>query len=349
MYNSKFKRDFYSSKTMTFRMNAPTDGGYYGKIPVCVKYFGPAEAINGSTVYVEAFATPDFTGDPLARCKATDKAKVTQYGVVHEANVDLLGLTKGTYYIRAYLDSTGYGTRYAHDDWESWGYLCGRERDLKSPFKPLQVRLTDATDKAELVTVYIEDADTNGNKLPDSYEMAKYGTLDRGAADLNGSTYGGVALNSTLTSNLASKAGPGATGGLVTELPRVLSSPAYAAMALAVAPEEMVVEEGMIVAEPGVEDGSLVITSFRLENGEVVMDVAAETKLETGVGASFYELKVRAGATVTAKIFRADPADGEWTLAAEQQIVISGEGTSLRTPVSGLSVTGELYRVEIVK
>ena len=346
MYNAKFRDDVYSDP-LTFRMNAPTDGGFYGEIPVCVKYYGPATA---RAVYVEAFEKPDFSGSPVARATTSLNEAITKYGDAHEANVTLQGLTKGQYYIRAFLDHSA-GTTAKLDDWESRGYLCGRERDLKTPFKPIPVILTDAAARAELATVYIEDADVNGNKIPDAWEMSKYGSLDTGASHVDRSTAGGAALNSELSAKLVMSSSDGATGGLVPTLPvstGFLSQTDVMMLAMGIDTDPVIVD-GAIVVEPEVK--SLVITSIRLDavTGEIVLGVAGETSGDLGAAGSIYNIEVKSGAPVTAKVYRTDTLAGEWKLVAEKEIVIGGSGTELRTAVEGIDTTSGFYRVEIVK
>ena len=147
----------------------------YGSIAVAVKYMGPgAVSTNGMrhVVRVEAYDSPDFSGMPVAAgyvmntntMAATDKIAL---------NALVKGLPKGgEYYVLAYLDSNGDGVRQA---WESWGYGCyvgdPDRRDVYTP-RAYGVAMDAAGD---LVTptcvVYLEDADTNGNKLPDSLEV----------------------------------------------------------------------------------------------------------------------------------------------------------------------------------
>ena len=72
-------------------------------------------------------------------------------------------LLKGTYYIRAYIDSNG---NFKKDDWESWG--CDRT--------PITLDPSDTALK--VASVYIEDADTDQDWLPDAWEFVKHGNLD---------------------------------------------------------------------------------------------------------------------------------------------------------------------------
>ena len=163
---------------------------------MAVRYAGPvsvlADCENVSsptgTVRVQAFATADFSGDPLAQGFVADKASLIDTLDV-TANARLVGLPFGTFFIRAYIDSNG---NFKKDDWESWGYA--------------KEAVTIAAGRtAPLSAVWIEDADTDTDWLPDAWEYKKYGNLDRENAyiDQNGRI---VLKTATYNSVVAGKA-----------------------------------------------------------------------------------------------------------------------------------------------
>ena len=147
------------------------DDHNYSAIGVAVKYAGPEEVLNNCAalssvngkVRVQAFTTADFSGEPVVQTLITSKTALTDTGSVTN-NCTLYGLpVRGTYYIRAYIDSNG---NFRKDDWESWG--CDRT--------PITLDPSDTALK--VASVYIEDADTDQDWLPDAWEFVKHGNLD---------------------------------------------------------------------------------------------------------------------------------------------------------------------------
>jgi hypothetical protein len=120
---------------------------------------------------VQAFATADFSGEPLAQGFVTNLTSITNTHVV-TANARLAGLPLGTCFIRAYIDSNG---NFEKDDWESWGYA-------KEPVAIAAGRMTSVP------AVWIEDADTDTDWLPDAWEYVRNGSLatDNATVDKNG-------------------------------------------------------------------------------------------------------------------------------------------------------------------
>ena len=122
-YNAKFKDDSNGSETRMFRMNVTDlDQSSYGfDVKVC--YAGAAQRLM-KRVRVQAFESPDFTGDPVAQSFVTNVA-ASALAASNGVPTHLSGLKAGTYFLRAYID-TDYD--WALDDWESWGYLSERDR-----------------------------------------------------------------------------------------------------------------------------------------------------------------------------------------------------------------------------
>ena len=171
MYNAKYTNDDWSAKgTFTMMANAQqemNDRGY-SSIEVAVKYAGPSTVLSkykehlstNGVLRVQAFASPDFTGDPMAEAIATNEVEDIS---INTPNVRLVGLpANGTYYVRAYIDMNGNGEL---DEWEPWGY----ERN--------SVVLSASQVTSPVVGVWIEDADTDGDWLPDAWEYAQAGWI----------------------------------------------------------------------------------------------------------------------------------------------------------------------------
>ena len=153
----------------------------YGNIAVAVKYMGPGNvAVSGQQdiIRVEAYELPDFSGMPVAAAYVLNKDTLPSVDKI-AMNALLRGLAKGReYYVLAYLDSNGDGVRQA---WESWGYGCyvgdPERRDVYTP-RAYGVALTPADDlTTPTCVIYLEDCDTNNNKLPDSIELDKNGNF----------------------------------------------------------------------------------------------------------------------------------------------------------------------------
>ncbi len=147
----------------------------YGTIAVAVKYMGPGSVkVSGKTgiIRVEAYEQPDFSGMPVAASYVLNKDTLASIDKI-AMNALLRGLPKGNaYYVLAYLDSNGDGKRQA---WESWGYGCyvgdPERRDVYTP-RAYGVALTPADDlNTPTCVIYLEDCDTNNNKLPDVLEL----------------------------------------------------------------------------------------------------------------------------------------------------------------------------------
>ena len=126
-----------------------------------MKYTGPADVIAdcddlttvAGKVRLQAFTTADFSGAPASSAFVTNKTVIANAATA-AADARLIGLPAGTYYVRAFVDSNG---NFERDAWESWGQAAG----------PVVV---GAGHPAPLVSVYIEDADTNQNWVPDAIE-----------------------------------------------------------------------------------------------------------------------------------------------------------------------------------
>ena len=233
MYNSKFQDPLWSTNTVYFRMNALTNSTVYGSIKVAAKYFGPDDVLDNGTVRLEAFTSPDFSGDPVSRAYVTDKSTVSATNTEHVLNATLVGLPKGTYYVRGYIDMSGYGSDYAKDAWESWGYACPRSGTSADMFMPSAIVVSDQVGESDLVDVYIEDVDTNGNNLPDAWEVVQNGgTLDNGTERIDDTLDTGIIINKDITDNLQDLEGTSTVAGLASYIFSVVKNSGVAALAL---------------------------------------------------------------------------------------------------------------------
>jgi len=150
------------------RINPEIPTGY-GKAGAVVRYFGPFddESVLLSNVVVEAYASADFRGQPVAQTRLADIADLTNRADIATPNALLGGIAPGTVYVMAYIDQNNNGRR---DRWESWGYanFVGTERD--DIYTPKGVEVVDSLVRFDSVEVYIEDCDVNRNEMPDCLE-----------------------------------------------------------------------------------------------------------------------------------------------------------------------------------
>ncbi|MBO5774874.1 MAG: hypothetical protein J6R63_02500, partial [Kiritimatiellae bacterium] len=144
------------------------------------KYAGPTNVLKNcdsvattseGIVRVQAFTTADFSGEYASAAFVTNMGNIADASI-NVANGKISGLPAGTYYVRAYIDSNG---NFKKDNWESWG----------AAKEPVTVGAGIAV---PLAGVYIEDADTDGDWVPDAHEFVENGslTLNDGDAEISG-------------------------------------------------------------------------------------------------------------------------------------------------------------------
>ena len=348
--NAKFKNPKWSDAGI-FRMEPNTVGADCGRIDVCVKYFGPtAEVLDAGRVVVEAFESPDFTGAPAARAVVEDTSAVSAVETEHVKQVSLLGLRKGAYYVRAYIDSSNYGQQNVRDTWESWGYDTDRSGTTEGLFAPRVVTIDDAMNKGDLVVVYIEDADTNGNRLPDAWEMyVNGGDLSNGSADIDATLDCGLAVKASITDNLPDKQIEGAYNGMVAHYVGALKSRGMVALALGVPPDVVNVNSaGQIVVDNKVE--SVEVESISFEGGSLSIKVSGTVGTASdGVSSDVYSVTVvsEATKTVVCDVYRRDTlsADDDWTLVTSSQVTVGADAAEI--PVPGAVGESGFYKVVI--
>lgn len=299
VYNSKYQSDEWSDDSNTrFRMNVygtneVNNAGKYS-FSGCVKYFGPCTNL-AAIVRAEAFSTPDFSGVPMARATITDLASVTNEA--HEVNVTFTGLDAGTYYLRAYIDSDGDGTR---SPWESWGYACGRGDIVTGAiFAPTAINVGLGQSPCEVA--YVEDTDIDQDCLPDVYEYETAGDNKDGFLMFKGPSTnandGYIGVNPELASDIERNSG-NATAYM------------FSAGATSVPSDLVALTLGLETAENTVEESTLGITAISLANGSVNITVGAKAN-EPDLG-QWYVKDSTVTATIVIKY--ADSLDGVWNV-----------------------------------
>lgn len=344
VYNSKFQSDSWSDAS-AFRMNVygTDEVNVAGKfsISAAVKYYGPG-AVNvletkaNGTLRVEAYTSPDFTGEPAGRTFVTDLSSVTNAGGT--VNATIVGLDAGTYYIRAYIDSDG---DFEKDAWESWGYYCARAGEDKTSviFTPLPVAVGDGL-KPGAVSVYVEDTDIDQDCLPDVYEYDAAGTdktdflKKKGASENEHNGY--ISVNPDLESAISDLI----NGGLPITL---FSAPSRMSRSLAA------LIAAVDTVEPSIKDSTLTVTSLDLVDGAVSITLSAEAE-DPLAGNTLFASDGKVKATLVVKY--ADSLGGEWNEVREPvefSIVDDMVETVFTKALSdlGLDATKGYFKVEI--
>ena len=319
VYNAKFKTDTLYAMEMndatgkkvfsaaeTFRMNVTDLDASSSALAVRVCYAGPATKLAGR-VRAEAFASPDFSGDPVAAITLDDASALSPSGTV--ANARMIGLPAGKYFVRAYVDTNQNGV---HDDWESWGYL--NERDLASKpgiFNPVALESSVNPSVANVRKLLIEDCDTDGDWFPDVWEAEQNGDqFDRtkiapvtGDAEL-------IGVNTNLDAKLAK------TMQGVNAMMSALKSANGVSLMTGVARADVESTANGFVVKSEVKSETLTIVGLSVDtaNGRVLLKVGAETTANVDpTVASFLSITVRKGAEVTVKVEHAETPAGPWT------------------------------------
>ena len=308
MYNAKFKPtddlvDAWSNIaefSVAVDTEGETDDGNCGSVDVSVKYAGPELVLENcedvsspeGMVRIQAFTSADFSGDPVAQGFVTDKAALTNF-VDEAANGRLIGLPYGTYYVRAYIDSNG---NFKKDADESWG-------GAKTP-----VTVT-MNQRAPVARVYVEDVDTDGDWLPDAWELAKYGDLDTKNAYVTPET------------GPIRKLLPGGVVALASVLPNPqtkFASVNGVALMAGVDPENVAPTAGGFEIKSEVDPETLTIVGLNVDaaNKRVILKVGAETTANVDAAvANLFNVTVKKGAEVKIRVERADSPAGPWSVA----------------------------------
>ena len=349
VYNSKFRTDVFSNRSATgFRMNTnstkPVADNGYTSIAVKVGYFGPEQVLakagtaNSAVgkVRVQAFKTPDFTGDPAAETIVTDVASLS--AAERTVNALIPGLPKGEWYIRAFIDTTGDCKR---DVWESWGYACNREGMVHgySAFSPVPVVIDEDTVDVPVCDVYIEDCDTDGDWFPDAYEMATKNSLTTlgpvtstdGLVNVNANL--ATSISHELSASLCTLAGPDLD---------TLQDPEMAALILGVNPGSSSARVAVAKAlnAQTIEPDGVEITNISVADG--VVNVTSDVDVTVNAGGlsgarAIYTGEV-SGEVVYKVWYKKNLTDANWTLLSTQTKKISESGEV----VSEIQITGTI-------
>ena len=269
------------------------------------------------------------------------RTSVSKTDAEHAANCTLIGLPKGTYYVRAWLDlnKSAYGTRYVREDYEAWGYACGREKAPAQPYAALPITIDDVNAGMKPVDVYIEDVDTNGNVQPDTWEIVRNGgRLNNGATGVN-ATLAGTFASATALANLPSKAGTTADA-IRAYIDQSFASPEVAALVMGLAPQQVTLTAtGSVVVESKV--ASVEISGVALDAaGNLTVKVDGRLAAAAD-GKGIYQVVTEPTKTVTCSVYAKQTLDqADWTLVAQEKITVGGGAATIAVPGAANAASG---------
>ena len=370
MYNAKFRSDVYSTESATFYLNVQTNGYLYGTANVAVRYFGPEESFDGKVVRVQAFTSPDFTGIPVAAGYVKGKSvTLAAVGAKPQANCSIIGLplsapgatttgvAHGTYYLRAFIDSNKNGVC---DDWESSGYLCVRDgsalnnvlasnggTSTENILNPTPITIGPDVGYGDLAVIYIEDADTDEDGLPDSWEYAKYGSLTKKGIELISETPAGEMLvNKRLSGALELRENARIpTAGLSSTLRSNLSNAGTLALAMGVSADgyDSFGEAISGSVSPKLAEDGVTITSLEFVDGKV--SITVEVVTEAGKESPLVETP--SGIPVKATVlWKQSLADLEWQKLGSKEFMTGSEAEEIAVG-DAMEGTSGFFRVEV--
>ena len=352
-YNAKFKQDSFVAGG-DFYLGVQTNGYDTGTARVSVRYYGPSVVTNKFVTRVYAYESPDFTGTPVAGGLVTAE---DDDGV----NCRLIGIPKGSYYLQAFVDMNNNGVC---DKWESMGYLCTRDGTTADYLDPVAVTFDTKVGTSDLAVIYMEDADTDRDNLPDAWEYAMATATQRangtfldakGVSTLTTLDGAEIPVNKTLTGDLLDEINKTAViaSGLAGDVKSALSSSAsFASLVMGVTEARSVTYDaatGVLSVNPTVEDGTFAITGVALDaaEGVVRLTLAGDVVAAEDVTSSIYTVKV--GSTLTVKVYRSETLAESPTLVATKTVVVKGDtldGSVITVPFD-VSATSGFYRVEV--
>ena len=335
-YNAKYTGDLWTSGG-DFYTDVPSGGLDYGTARVAVRYYGPSSVAAGR-VRVQAFTTPDFSGDPVAEGYVNPgDDSLSSTAEIKAANATILGLKSGTYYIRAFIDTDGNG-RLSTDTtvtdgcvWESWGCFCTRNSRTGTIFTPKSVTVGPGSGVGDIIPVFIEDCDVDNDCLPDAWEWINgnhsLATMSSRSIDKNA---GGFAMNSTLAGELeeSEETGPGLA---VSFAMRSLSTSRVAALLLGVDATGSDDAVGRALNSAGsdatAEPVSVSITAIELDRDSGTVKITTDSKgMMKGSDVIVSEIyTIPSGAeslTLTCKVLHCDVLGGPWTEIESKEVKI---------------------------
>lgn len=351
--NARFRENW--SVQGHFRMNVPEPSQECGKARVAVRYYGPSNVANGSVIRVEAFTTPDFSGEPVSRGYVTNKSDIASTAKITAANATLPGLKTGSYYIRAYIDTLSNGM---HEGWESWGCYCTRDVTTGTIYTPKSVTVGPVVGGSDIIPVYIDDCDTDQDCLPDAWEWAENGNLTAyGSAQIDQTATGGFALKTSLAQNLRSGGSP--SGGLAVMVSNALMSPRIAAQIVGVdatgTDDQVSSALANASADAEATPVAVAITAITLDRTAGTVSISADTEgaAAGSVASDIYTIPGGSDTLeLTCKVMHRDSLDsGDWTVIKTEKVAIEKKSRTYTFNLgsSSIDLSSGFFKVSLEK
>lgn len=144
-----------TSSTASFTVNITDNAQGAYVISGNLHYHGVGSVAN---VYIQAYDSRGFSGKPAAQIRVNGTGAYM-----------LAGLPAGSYSVVAFIDSNGNGMR---DAWETWGMI--RNVQFGTIYEPARLAVPGSQYDHD---IWLYDADTNNNDVPDIWEFNSYGAL----------------------------------------------------------------------------------------------------------------------------------------------------------------------------
>ena len=338
-YNAKFRDDAWIEGG-TFLANVLTNSTDYATARVAVRYYGPSDVASSGKIRVQAFKTPDFSGEPVAEGYVTRTSDLTSTAAIKRENALIIGLKPGSYYIRAFVDTDKNGSLSFWVDsaarrfiWESWGCYCTRDLKLGTIFTPRSVTVGPEYGSSDIIPVYIEDCDTDRDSLPDAWEWAQKGDLTTYGATSIDQNAGGFAMKKSLTGAITAK-GALSTGLAVMTMTNLKSS-RVAALLLGVnatgSDAQVNAALNNAKSDATAEPTAVAIKAIEIDRDTNKVAIKTETvgteKGSVVATSDIYEFASGSSTlTLTCKIWHRDAlGSGDWTVIKTQKVELGKE------------------------
>jgi hypothetical protein len=200
--------------------------------------------------------------------------------------------------------------------------------------------------------IHIEDRDTDGDCFPDVWEAEQNRNVFNaetikpvtGDAEL-------IAVNPSLTAALNDNMDPDAKAQLLQMLGRTYGGKYGVSLMTGISLASMKrAPSGAVAVSATVVEDTVAIKSLAIDrdSGEIVLDVAAETDVESIDPAVAALYSIELGSEVTVKVYRTETLAAEWQLVATKQITINSVGSEVRAALpDGIDTKSGFFKVEI--
>jgi hypothetical protein len=348
-----------------------------------VRYNGvlkTADDFDNRNIVVEAHYSGSFNGNPVAstsdklaydadnaaaaklnRCVKMVKDKEDGEFYSTRFDVELRGLaTKTPVYLTAYFDLNGNGKR---DAWEPWGYAAqGLDAVGGFYFDPLAITPMSSGTTYQ-VEFYIQDVDTDNDKLADAWEWLQNGQTNTGSFFDDGTATGGwcnvfsgsfgdlKSSSAIWTTNTAGKLALTAYGAQLYGL-TVDGTPDANGAVKVEGVEDMAAAKEMLdilgnevaldLISQGISNYGLTVNNISFTGDAVTLGWTVETAV--GVDGSVYDLSgvfaEGKNTAATYSVYGTTTLGGTWTKLAEVKVA-GAQTPAVEIPVSSTMITAE--------